>query len=156
MTSRIIAVEPFDLVVFGGSGDLAYRKLLPALFQRYSDGQIPATGRIIGVSRRGMSDDEYRDATREALEQHVPVDERDPEAVGSFLQRLHFVQVDAKGDTGWDRLGEVLAEGQDRVRAFYLAVGPELFGTICQRLGKEGLVTPETRVIIEKPIGHDL
>ncbi|MCB1495055.1 MAG: glucose-6-phosphate dehydrogenase [Bauldia sp.] len=156
MTSRIIAVEPFDLVVFGGSGDLAYRKLLPALFQRHSDGQLPETGRIIGVSRRDMSDDEYRASTREALEQHVPAEERTAEDVESFLRRLHFVQVDAKGDGGWETLGRVLEEGGDRIRAFYLAVGPELFGTICQRLGKEGLVTPETRVIIEKPIGHDL
>ena len=103
-----------------------------------------------------MSDEEYRDATREALEEHVPPDEREPAAVESFLERLHFVSVDAKGDAGWDQLAEVLEEGKDRIRAFYLAVGPELFGTICKRLGKEGLVTPETRVIIEKPIGHDL
>ncbi|MEP0322336.1 MULTISPECIES: glucose-6-phosphate dehydrogenase [Hyphomicrobiales] len=156
MTSRIIAVDPFDLVVFGGSGDLAYRKLLPALFQRHSDGQIPPTGRIIGISRRPLSDEEYRAATRKALEEHVPADERQPEAVESFLKRIHFVTVDAMGDAGWDQLAAVLEEGKDRIRAFYLAVGPELFGTICKRLGQEGLVTPETRVIIEKPIGHDL
>ncbi|MEQ8697118.1 MAG: glucose-6-phosphate dehydrogenase [Bauldia litoralis] len=156
MTSRIIAVDPFDLVVFGGSGDLAYRKLLPALFQRHSDGQIPPTGRIIGISRRPLSDEEYRTATRKALEEHVPAGERQPEAVESFLQRIHFVTVDAMGDAGWDQLAAVLEEGKDRIRAFYLAVGPELFGTICKRLGQEGLVTPETRVIIEKPIGHDL
>jgi glucose-6-phosphate 1-dehydrogenase len=156
MTSRIIAVEPFDLIVFGGAGDLAYRKLLPALYHRHADGQIPATGRIIGVSRRPMSDDEYRQATREALEQHVPASERDSSVVDTFLDRLHFISVDARGDAGWGDLAGALKEGADRVRAFYLAVGPELFGTICKRLGAEGLVTPETRVIIEKPIGKDL
>ena len=67
MSSRIIAVEPFDLIVFGGAGDLAYRKLLPALYHRHRDGQIPKEARIIGVSRRGMSDDEYREATAKAL-----------------------------------------------------------------------------------------
>jgi len=156
MTSRIIAVKPFDLIVFGGAGDLAYRKLLPALYQRHRDGQIPPTGRIIGVSRRAMGDDEYRAATREALEHHVPADEREGTAVDTFLRRLHFISVDAKGDAGWRELGAALEEGKDRTRAFYLAVAPELFGIICERLGQEGLVTPEARVIIEKPIGRDL
>jgi glucose-6-phosphate 1-dehydrogenase len=156
MTSRIIAVKPFDLIVFGGAGDLAYRKLLPALYQRHRDGQIPPTGRIIGVSRRAMSDAEYRDATRKALEDHVPAEEREASGVETFLKRLHFISVDAEGDTGWSELAEALKGAGDRVRAFYLAVGPELFGTICKRLGEEGLVTPNTRVIIEKPIGHDL
>ncbi|WP_421726703.1 glucose-6-phosphate dehydrogenase [Bauldia sp.] len=156
MTSRIIAVEPFDLVVFGGAGDLAYRKLLPALYHRCRDGQLPGTGRIIGVSRRAMSDEAYRENTRQALVDHVPESERDGTTVDSFLDRLHFISVDATGDAGWSDLAEALKTGDDRIRAFYLAVGPELFGTICKRLGQEGLVTPETRVIIEKPIGHDL
>ncbi len=156
MPSRIIAVEPFDLVVFGGAGDLAYRKLLPALYQRHLDGQIPPGARIIGVSRRAMSDEAYRDATRQALEDHVPAEERDDGAVEAFVERLHFRSVDASGDAGWSDLADLLKAGGDRIRAFYLAVGPGLFGTICKRLGEEGLVTPETRVIIEKPIGHDL
>ena len=67
MSSRIIAVEPFDLVVFGGAGDLAYRKLLPALYHRHRDGQIPKQARIVGVSRRGISDAEYREAAGKAL-----------------------------------------------------------------------------------------
>ena len=156
MTSRIIAVEPFDLVVFGGAGDLAYRKLLPALYQRHRDGQLPAVGRIIGVSRRGMSDDEYRAATRDALGKHVPAEDLEGSVVETFLKRLHFVPVDAKAEAGWDDLKAVLKGCEERIRAFYLAVGPELFGTICAKLGAAELVTPRTRVIIEKPIGHDL
>jgi glucose-6-phosphate 1-dehydrogenase len=156
MTSRIIAVEPFDLTVFGGAGDLAYRKLLPALYHRHRDGQIPPGARIIGVSRRAMSDGEYREATRKALGKHVAAEELEPATVQSFLDRLHFVPVDAKSDQGWNDLVSLLGEGKDRVRAFYLAVDPSLFGTISARLGKERLVTPQSRVIIEKPIGHDL
>ena len=156
MTSRIIAVEPFDLVVFGGAGDLAYRKLLPALYQRHRDGQLPAVGRIIGVSRRAMSDDEYRAATREALAKHVPPGDVEAATVETFLKRLHFVPVDAKGEAGWSDLAAVLKGCEDRVRAFYLAVGPELFGLISAKLGATGLVTQNSRVIIEKPIGHDL
>ena len=156
MTSRIITVEPFDLVVFGGAGDLAYRKLLPALYQRHRDGQIPTVARIVGVSRRTMSDAEYRDATRQALAEHVAEADRDPLLIETFLKRLHFVPVDAQAEAGWSDLGKLLKPGEDRVRAFYLAVAPELFGPISEKLGANGLVTPQTRVIIEKPIGHDL
>jgi glucose-6-phosphate 1-dehydrogenase len=156
MSSRIITVEPFDLVVFGGAGDLAYRKLLPALFERDRDGQIPPIARIIGVSRRPMKDAEYRAATEAALAKHVPEGERDPAAVATFLKRLHFVSVDAQATAGWTDLVKMLKEGAERVRAFYLAVAPELFGPICQNIGANKLVTPKTRVIIEKPIGHDL
>jgi glucose-6-phosphate 1-dehydrogenase len=156
MTSRIIAVDPFDLVVFGGAGDLAYRKLLPALYHRHRDGQLPHAARVIGVSRRGMSDGEYRAATRKALDEHVGAADRDPATVDSFLERLHFIPVDAQAEAGWDDLAKLLRSGKDRIRAFYLAVAPELFGVICGKLGAHGLVTPEARVIIEKPIGHDL
>ncbi len=156
MTARIIAVEPFDLVVFGGAGDLAYRKLLPALYLRHLDGQIPTVARVIGVSRRGMSDGDYRAATRKALDEHVAKTDHDPAVVETFLHRLHFVPVDASADAGWDDLRNLLEPGRDRIRAFYLAVAPELFGTICGKLGAKGLTTPNSRVVIEKPIGHDL
>jgi glucose-6-phosphate 1-dehydrogenase len=156
MTSRIIAVDPFDLVVFGGAGDLAYRKLLPALYHRHRDGQLPPVARIIGVSRRAMTDAEYRAATKQALHDHVAESDRETTTVETFLQRLHFVPVDAKAESGWADLATLLKQGEDRIRAFYLAVGPELFGTICGALGAHDLVTPLSRVIIEKPIGHDL
>jgi glucose-6-phosphate 1-dehydrogenase len=156
MSSRIIAVEPFDLVVFGGTGDLAYRKLLPAMYHRHRDKQIPKEARIIGVSRRGMSDEDYRAATETALREHVADADLEPEIVRSFIERLHFVSVDALSESGWSELAAVLEDGKDRVRAFYLAVDPSLFGRISARIGEELLVTPKTRVIIEKPIGHDL
>jgi glucose-6-phosphate 1-dehydrogenase len=155
MTSRIIAVEPFDLVVFGGAGDLAYRKLLPALYHRCRDGQLPERARVIGVSRRAMSDDEYREATRKALAEHVAEHDRDGADIDHFINRLHFVPVDVSSDQGWDDLKAKLSDDPEVVRAFYLAVAPELFGTICAKLGQTGLVTPNARIIIEKPIGHD-
>ncbi len=156
MSSRIIAVEPFDFVIFGGAGDLAYRKLLPALYERHLDGQIPTVTRIVGVSRRHMSDAEYRAATRKALTAHSNGSAADEAVLETFLNRLHFVPVDAQSDTGWSDLAGLLGQAEGRIRAFYLAVAPELFGTICGKLGAKGLVTPRTRVIIEKPIGTDL
>jgi glucose-6-phosphate 1-dehydrogenase len=156
MTSRIIAVEPFDLVVFGGSGDLTFRKLLPALYHRHRDGQLPEDAMILGVSRRPLSPEEYRDATRKALMEHVPPDQRMNGDVESFLKKLSYLPVDASSNKGWDKLKETLRGRDDRIRAFYLAVAPELFGTICKKLGAHKLASPKSRVIIEKPIGHDL
>ncbi len=157
MTSRIIAVDPFDLVVFGATGDLAYRKLMPALYHRHRDDQIPEVSRIIGASRRKLSDDDYRRLTEEALTKFVPAEEREPEQMASFLARISYVSVDAKiDDSGWADLAATLEEGKDRIRAFYLAVSPDLFGVICEGIGAHGLITPETRVIIEKPIGKSL
>jgi glucose-6-phosphate 1-dehydrogenase len=156
MTSRIITVDPFELVVFGGSGDLAYRKLLPALYQRDRDGQLPERARIIGASRRSMENGEYRQAVRDALAEHVPPSDRTEADIERFLGRLQFVSVDVASDKGWRELASVLTDDADLARAYYLAVAPELFGTICARLGEFGLVTPSSRIIIEKPIGHDL
>jgi len=156
MTYRVIPVEPFDYIVFGGTGDLARRKLLPALFHRYRDGQIPAGCRIIAVSRRTMSDEEFKTATRQALSKYLRENERDAPEIEPFLEILSYVEVDALSDKGWDDLARILNDGEDRIRAFYLAVGPDLFDDICGRIGDHGLVTPTSRLVVEKPIGRDL
>ena len=156
MTHRVIPVAPFDYVVFGGTGDLARRKLLPSLYHRFKDGQIPPGSRVIGVSRREMSTDAYRVMTRAALEQFLPAADCEPGAVDGFLATLSYVAVDASGDAGWQRLAAVLNGEPDKIRAFYLAVGPDLFDDISSRIAAHGLVTPSTRVVIEKPVGKDL
>ncbi|MBH0236802.1 glucose-6-phosphate dehydrogenase [Methylobrevis albus] len=156
MTSRIIVVDTFDYVVFGGTGDLARRKLLPALYHRDIDGQIPDGARIIGVSRRPQSNKAYRAEVQAALEAHLRREELDKKAVDKFLSRIHYVACDATTDTGWPDLVALLDEGKDRVRAFYLATGPDLFGPICEHIGRHGLVTENTRVVVEKPLGKNL
>jgi len=152
MTSQFIPVEAFDYVVFGGTGDLAERKLIPALFRRYCDGQIPETSRIIGAARSKMDSAAYREFAQKALEQYVTATELTRKCAGSFLELLHYVPVDAKSDTGWPELVSLLGE-EDRIRAFYLAVGPAIFGDIADRLDKNGLVREQSRLVIEKPIG---
>ncbi len=156
MTSRIIVVDPFDYVVFGGTGDLARRKLLPALFHREVDGQLPEEARIIGVSRRSKSDAEYRNEVRAALESFVKPAERPDDIVEKFLGRIHYVAADATSAEGWKDLAALLKEGAKRVRAFYLATGPDLFGPISERIKEAGLITNKTRVVVEKPLGKDL
>jgi len=156
MTSRVIKVDPFDLVVFGGTGDLAHRKLLPALYHRDLDGQIPDAARIIAASRREMEVEAFRAFASQAVRSNLGNEASDGEALGRFLSRLDYVRMDASSRTGWPELAMRLSERPDVVRAFYLAVGPSLFGPICRRIDEAGLVTPEARVVIEKPIGHDL
>jgi glucose-6-phosphate 1-dehydrogenase len=156
MVARIITVDPFDIVVFGGSGDLARRKLLPALYQRDRSGQLPEAARVIGSSRRGLSDVDYQAMAREAITDFVPKGDIEPEVLERFIARVGYVSMDATGTDGWSDLAAKLADGVDRVRVFYFATAPELFGPICEQIRANNLVTPLSRVVMEKPIGKDL
>ncbi|MGB7286240.1 MAG: glucose-6-phosphate dehydrogenase [Salaquimonas sp.] len=155
MSSQIIPVEEFDYIVFGGTGDLAERKLLPALFRRFADGQVLPESRIIGAARGEMDTNDYRDFARKALHTHVSQKEINDEKISTFLTMLHYVSVDAKSDRGWNELHQLLGD-EDRIRAYYLAVGPAIFGDIADRLHKTGLIRERSRLVIEKPIGKNL
>ena len=155
MAAKIIPVSPFDCVVFGATGDLTLRKLLPALYWRFRDGQMPESSRVIGAARSDLDDSEFRARASAALEAHVDRAALEPETVRRFLARLSYVPVDVvRPGGGWDALGARLEP--DRVRVFYLAVAPGLYGPICRNIGAHGLATPASRVVLEKPIGHDL
>ncbi|WP_018631829.1 glucose-6-phosphate dehydrogenase [Neomegalonema perideroedes] len=156
MSSVIIPVDPFDLVIFGATGDLTRRKLLPALYQRDRAGQLPPDARVIGAARTEMASKAWRAEAQKALEEFVPQEDLDPEAVKRFLGRLEYVRVDAGSETGWPALAKHLEGREALVRAFYLAVGPAFFGSIAERLKAHGLVTEKARLIVEKPLGHDL
>ena len=155
MTSRVIPVEPFVLVVFGATGDLSRRKLIPAMFQRDSAGQLPDAADIFGVSRGSLGTAEFVAQAKAAVEEHVPQPERPAPVVERFLKRLHYVSADAMGDEGWAELARELAPFKDRIIVFYLATGPALFGPICERLGRFGLAHGDARVVVEKPVGKD-
>ncbi len=153
MVARFLEVDDFDLVVFGASGDLAHRKLIPALYHRDCDGQMPENARIVCSARRDYSHEDYREWASLALKEHVS--EIDEAHLDRFLNRIYYVKIDIGSGVGFDELNKILNERPDVIRAFYLAVGPDLFGTICEKIGKAGLVTDHTRVVIEKPIGKD-
>lgn len=155
MSSKIIPVEEFDYIVFGGTGDLAERKLIPALYRRLADGQIVGESRIIGAARGEMSDEEYRKFANDALNEHVGKDELDPAVVKTFLGNLYYRSIDAMSDRGWQELKDLLGD-YEKVRAFYLAVGPSIFGNIAEQLHKFGMIRERSRLVIEKPIGKDL
>ena len=131
---------------------LAQRKLLPALFHRDLQGQIPPGGRIIGSSRRAMTREDFRAFALAAIEAHVPVDTSQARDVQAVSRPPGLCGGRAKpGDAGWEDLEKNLKPNEDRIRVFYLAVGPDLFGPICERLGSNNLVTPKSRVVVEKP-----
>jgi glucose-6-phosphate 1-dehydrogenase len=154
MVSQVIAVEPFDLVVFGATGDLAIRKLIPALYHRDVDGQIPFDATIIGVSRRKITSEAFREIAREAISQHVGQDAHEDAAIERFLARLSYIPVDATGEDGWSELLLHLAPSM-RILVCYLSTGPDLFVPICERLGSSGLAA-KARLVVEKPIGKNL
>lgn len=156
MSSQIIPVEPFDYVVFGATGDLAERKLLPALYHRQLAGQLTEPTRIIGASRTAMTNEEYRKYTEDALKEHLKQGEYDDAEVAKFCARVFYVPVDAKSPDGWDKLKTLLDTGKDVVRAFYLAVSPAIFGDIAEKIRDHKLITKSTRIVVEKPIGRDL
>ncbi|MFG1396894.1 glucose-6-phosphate dehydrogenase [Roseixanthobacter pseudopolyaromaticivorans] len=156
MVARVITVEPFDIVVFGATGDLAKRKLLPALYERDLAGQLPDDARIIGASRRSMTRAEFQEFARDSVEDRDGIDQVERKQLERFLERVDYVEVDAVSDEGWDVLAALLAPGAEKVRVFYLAVGPDLFDDICARIGSHHLVTPQTRVVVEKPVGKNL
>ena len=108
MTSQIIPVEPFDFVIFGGTGDLAERKLLPALYYRQQGHQFSDPTRIIGASRSKLTDEEFRSFAEKALREHVKADDIDEDGLKSFLARLSYVAVDAKSGEGFNKLKKAL------------------------------------------------
>ena len=155
MTSRVIPVAPFVLTVFGATGDLSRRKLIPAMFHRDLDGQIPPEATIVGTSRRAMSDEEFRAFAHKALTDHIPAAELGGPEVERFLARLSYIAADAADEAGWSDLAACMAGQGERIRVYYLATAPELFGPICEKLGKYGMAEG-ARVVIEKPIGKSL
>ncbi len=154
MVSRVIPVDDFDLVIFGGTGDLARRKILPGLFRRFRSGQMPEGSRIIGAARGDLDRAAYQDTIRKAIEEFVPKGARSKEDVAGFLELLDFVKIDATGEGGWKELADMLRPGV--VRAFYFSVAPSLFGALAERLHGHACAGPSCRIVVEKPFGRDL
>ena len=124
--AQFIPAKPFDLVIFGGTGDLARRKLLPALYRRDRDRQFSDDSRIFASSRRSMEREDFLNLVREALLAHLGAEELDEETWQRFSSRLHFHQQDVTAAEGWEGLEEKLSGQREKVRVFYLAMIPSL------------------------------
>ena len=146
----------FDLVLFGGTGDLAWRKLMPALFQAFRHGSLPEGGRIIGVGRDDLSDDQYRTLMQSRFDKVELAKRPSSEEFARFAALIEFVRMDLSKPDDYTRLATSLQARNADTVVMYLATAPALFTTICEQLAASGLNTPKTRIVLEKPLGHDL
>ena len=147
---------PFDLVVIGGTGDLARHKLLPSLYLLHRYGDLDADGSIVAIARQPLTIEAYRASVEESVREEIPASELDAEQWRTFAQRLHYMPAPEATAAAYRPLAEQLRERGDRVRVFYLATSPELYGPLSRALGEAGLVNDRSRIVLEKPIGHDL
>ncbi|MCO4848571.1 MAG: glucose-6-phosphate dehydrogenase [Yoonia sp.] len=154
MASRVIPVETFDLVIFGGTGDLARRKILPGLFRRFLSGQMPADARIIGAARSDLDQAGYRQMIKDAILEFGGAEKTNADGLAKFLDQLDYTPIDAKGEAGWKALSGMVRS--DVVQAFYFSVAPSLFGDLAQRLHTNNIATKTSRIVVEKPFGRDL
>ena len=146
----------FDLVFFGGTGDLVWRKLMPALFQAFRHGTLPEGGRIIGVARDSMTDEQYRTLIQSRFEQVEGAKRPNDEEFARFKAMLCYERVDLSNLDDYAKLAARLAERETDHVVMYLATAPSLFNTVCEQLAVAKLNTPKTRIVLEKPLGHDL
>ena len=158
-----LPVHPTSLVIFGATGDLAHRKLLPALYNLAHEGALPERFELIGVSRREMSDEDFREMARESIERFSRR-RTDPDVLHGLLCDMRYLSGSFDDDQVYGALERTLGEfdelaGERLNRIFYLSTAPEFFPVISLKLGSAGLnhtEDTETRIVIEKPFGYDL
>ena len=146
----------FDLVLFGGTGDLSWRKLMPALFQAFRHGSLSERGRIIGVGRDALDDDQYRALIHSRFDAVEGAKRPSPEEFKRFASMLHFLPMDLSRPDDYPKLAELLRTRNADTVVMYLATSPSLFTGIVEQIAAVGLNGPNVRVVLEKPLGHDL
>lgn len=146
----------FDLVIFGGTGDLAWRKLLPAMFQAFRHGSLPTDGRIIGVGREAMTDEAYRTQIKTRFDAVDPTKRPNSDEFDRFATILFYLQMDLSKGEYYANLSATLNSRHADTVVMYVATAPALFTTVCEQIAIAGLNGPRTRVVLEKPLGHDL
>ncbi|GAB2802992.1 glucose-6-phosphate dehydrogenase [Halomonas shantousis] len=144
-----------DVALFGALGDLALRKLYPALYHLDRDGLLGDNTRILGLARQDYDDDSFRVRVREMLGKRVKADELDDQALQRFLSRLEYVGLDFTTVEGYDAIRR-WREGARQPMTVYLAVPASIYGDICHNLELSRSLDSDTRVVVEKPIGYDL
>ena len=141
------------LILLGATGDLSQRMLLPSLYYLERDGLLSAGLAIVGAARAKLDDDRFRALAKETIVERAGA--LDEAAWQAFSARLRYCKVDATEPSDFDTLARTLG-GHTRENVYYLALSPNHYGVICANLQNAGLATPESRIVIEKPIGHDL
>src|SRR5690348_11447054 len=158
-----LPVHPTTLVIFGASGDLAKRKLLPAIYNLAHEGALPERFNLIGCARSDWSDHEFREVAREAIKKFSrrPTDET---VLDGLLAQARYVSGSFDDASVFGHIAEIAEQEDDEAglsfnRVYYLSVAPQWFETIAEQLGQAGMNRregAETRIVVEKPFGHDL
>lgn len=160
--NSVSKLEPFVMILFGGAGDLARRKLFPALYSLHKNGWIDHRFAVVGLGRSPRNQEAYQQLVRESVETYSRLDTTDEQDWSAFLDRFRYVSLDVSDTSGYyDLMAEVEAAEHHwnlpRNRLFYLAISPRLFGDVAMRLKEVGLTQTDgwRRLVIEKPFGHD-
>ena len=158
-----LPVHPTSLVIFGGTGDLAHRKLLPALYNLAHEGALPERFELVAVARREKAHEDFADMARESIERFSR-QKPDPDVLAGLLENVRYVAGTFDDDEVYSTLEKTLGEFDERAghalnRVFYLSTAPDFFPVIAAKIGEAGLARPaeaKARIVIEKPFGHDL
>ena len=152
-------------VIFGASGDLTWRKLVPALYDMYYRGLLPGGFKVLGVGRAQLTDESFREKMKEGLDRFVPASFVDQQRMAHFLQQLHYHAMDTNAAKDYEglrrRLGELSQTADRDDYLYYFAMPPFMYAPVASYLHTVGLTRRTSaqsgfrRVIIEKPFGHD-
>ncbi len=151
-----MAIADFELVLFGGSGDLAMRKLLPALYALCGDRHLPANGRFLCVGRQAWDTPQFLASLETESKSHIAAEALDEAQWRAFCARIHYLAFDVSEAGCYGQLAASLRADAGLTRIFYLATPPGLFACICHNLAHCGLTNANSRVVLEKPLGRDL
>lgn len=153
-------MDKFAMVIFGASGDLTKRKLMPALYSLFKNQRLKGGFSILGVARTAYSDDEYRTYILGELHRFVKTAEQDEDLFNAFVSHLYYLPLDPAEAEGYgglrDRLKELTHSDEPDNLLYYLATPPSLYGVVPLHLKEAGLNTPGSRIIVEKPFGYNL
>lgn len=148
--------EAVDVVVFGATGDLAARKLIPSLYQLFCTGHLVEGSRVIGAARSDLDDAGFHQFMESDARQYIKETDFEQSTWDAFLAIVCYETVDLMNLNGYDGLANRLNTDPDKVRLYYLSVGPSLFSATCDGLAAAELITKKSRIAVEKPLGRDL
>ena len=144
------------LTIFGATGDLAQRMLLPSLYGLQRDGLLPKDLRILGTARSELDAQGFRDSVAATIENRVAAGERDEASLRALLERLDYCAAGVDDEASMNTLADTIAAARNGDVVYHLSTAPRFYAPICEALGQRGLGGAGTRVLLEKPIGHDL
>ena len=156
-TESSVTTSPASLLtIFGATGDLAQRMLLPSLYGLQSDGLLPISMRILGTARSGLDDDGFRAFVADAIARFVPAEQRKDATLQALFARIHYQPASLDSDASMQSLAERIQSLRSGDIIYHLSTSPKFYEQACAALARHGVAGPGTRVMLEKPIGHDL